>query len=151
MSETPAELAAKYEVIALCLQGGGALGAYQAGVYQDLDEAGIRPTWVGGISIGSINAALIAGNPPERRVARLREFWESVSRDTLPFEAPDLRLFTEAWFNDFSVRGLAGFAAATDVLVYGRRGFFEPRVPPPWLRASGTEGATSFYDSAPLR
>src|SRR5206468_11864603 len=90
MNETPAQLAARYEVIALCLQGGGALGAYQAGVYQALDEAGILPTWVSGISIGSINAALIAGNPPERRVARLREFWESVSRDALPFEAPDL-------------------------------------------------------------
>ena len=150
MNETPAELAAKYEVIALCLQGGGALGAYQAGVYQALDEARIRPTWVSGISIGSINAALIAGNPPERRVARLREFWESVSNDALPFEAPDLGLFTQAWFSDLSLRGLAGLAAATDVMVRGREGFFAPRVPPPWLRATGSEGATSFYDATPL-
>ena len=88
MSATPAELAAKYERIALCLQGGGALGAYQAGVYQALDEAGVRPTWVAGISIGAINAAIIAGNEPGVRVARLREFWETVSRGGLPFEAP---------------------------------------------------------------
>jgi NTE family protein len=151
MSATPAELAAKYERIALCLQGGGALGAYQAGVYQALDEAGVRPTWVAGISIGAINAAIIAGNEPGVRVARLREFWETVSRGGLPFEAPDLRLFSQAWFGDLSLRGLAGLAAATDVMVRGQPGFFEPRVPPPWLRAAGTEGATSFYDAAPLR
>jgi len=63
-----------FECVALTLQGGGALGAYQAGVYQALDEAGIRPDWVAGISIGAINAAIIAGNPPESRIARLREF-----------------------------------------------------------------------------
>jgi NTE family protein len=150
MSTTPAELAAKYETIALCLQGGGALGAYQAGVYQALDEAGIRPTWVAGISIGSINSAIIAGNPPERRVERLRRFWETVSRDALPFEAPELRLLSQAWFNDFSPRGLAGLGAAAQVMLQGSRGFFSPRIPPPWLRAAGTAGATSFYDASPL-
>ena len=65
--------------IVLVLQGGGALGAYQAGVYQALHEAGIAPEWVAGISIGAINAALIVGNPPERRIERLRQFWERVT------------------------------------------------------------------------
>src|SRR5271163_1944772 len=68
-----------FERIALILQGGGALGAYQAGVYQALAEANLHPDWVAGISIGAINAALVAGNPPETRVERLREFWEQVS------------------------------------------------------------------------
>ena len=60
-----------YETVALMLQGGGALGAYQAGVYQGLDEAGIEPNWMAGISIGALNTAIIAGNAPEKRVARL--------------------------------------------------------------------------------
>src|SRR5947199_1059210 len=60
----------------LVLQGGGALGAYQAGVYEALHEAGVEPDWVIGTSIGAINAGLIAGNEPEHRLARLREFWE---------------------------------------------------------------------------
>ena len=70
-----------FECIALLLQGGGALGAYQAGVYQALSEAQLQPDWVAGISIGAINAALIAGNPPEARVEKLRTFWELVSED----------------------------------------------------------------------
>src|ERR1700710_332665 len=65
--------------IALVLQGGGALGAYQAGIYQALDEAGLRPDTVAGVSIGGINAAIIAGNPPGRRVERLRAFWEGIT------------------------------------------------------------------------
>ena len=77
-----------FERIALILQGGGALGAYQAGVYQALAEANLHPDWVAGISIGAINSALIAGNPPERRVEKLREFWETVS--TPPFGIPDV-------------------------------------------------------------
>ena len=59
----------------LVLQGGGALGAYQAGAYAALCDAGHMPSWVAGISIGAVNSAIIAGNPPERRVERLREFW----------------------------------------------------------------------------
>src|ERR1700741_1991939 len=68
-----------FECIALLLQGGGALGAYQGGVYQALAEAELHPDWVAGISIGAINCALIAGNPPEARVEKLREFWELVT------------------------------------------------------------------------
>ena len=76
-----------FERIALILQGGGALGSYQAGVYQALAEANLHPDWVAGISIGAVNSALIAGNPPERRVDRLREFWETVS--VSPFGVPN--------------------------------------------------------------
>src|ERR1700740_2645875 len=67
------------EAIALLFQGGGALGAYQAGVYEALSEAHLEPDWVAGISIGAINAALIAGNPPGSRVEKLREFWQCVT------------------------------------------------------------------------
>src|SRR5258706_11451092 len=72
-----------FECIALLLQGGGALGAYQAGVYQALSEAHLDPDWVAGISIGGINAAIIAGNPPEARVEKLRKFWELVTASPL--------------------------------------------------------------------
>ena len=82
-----------FECIALLLQGGGALGSYQAGVYQALAEADLHPDWVAGVSIGAVNSALIAGNPPERRVEKLREFWESVSSPPLgPFGVPYNRL-----------------------------------------------------------
>src|ERR1700680_4214801 len=72
-----------FECIALLLQGGGALGAYQVGVYQALSEASLHPDWVGGISIGAINAALIAGHPPEARVEKLRKFWALVTMTPL--------------------------------------------------------------------
>src|SRR5437588_12791471 len=70
-----------FECIALLLQGGGALGAYQAAVYEALAEAGIHPDWVAGMSIGAINAAIIAGNPPNSQIDRLREFWTQVTAD----------------------------------------------------------------------
>ena len=72
---TKAEKRLPFECVALLLQGGGALGAYQGGVYEALAEANIHPDWIAGISIGAINAAIIAGNPPNSRVDRLREFW----------------------------------------------------------------------------
>jgi NTE family protein len=88
--------------IVLAFQGGGALNAYQGGVYQALQEAGIEPDWVVGISSGAINAGIIAGNPPEKRVERLREFWTSMEYkpwwEDSPFLAPWLgksRLMTE--------------------------------------------------------
>lgn len=140
-----------YEMVALCLQGGGALGAYQAGAYEALDAAGIHPDWVSGISIGAINAAIIAGNPPERRVARLREFWERISVatgapaiDTGPFAAA-------TFFGDLAARSLASFWSASLALLHGQDGFFTPRVPPAWARRPGSPGADSYYDTAPLR
>ena len=72
-----------FECIALLLQGGGALGSYQAGVYAALAEAELQPDWVAGISIGAINSAIIAGNPPEQRVAKLRAFWEGITANPL--------------------------------------------------------------------
>jgi NTE family protein len=72
-----------FECIALLLQGGGALGAYQAGVYQALAEADLHPDWVARISIGAINSAIIAGNPPEERVAKLGAFWEGITANPL--------------------------------------------------------------------
>src|SRR5581483_4230670 len=77
-----------YKVTALVLQGGGALGSYQAGVYQALAEAGLHPNWIAGISIGALNAAIIAGNAPEHRVERLTEFWETICRSALLPHAP---------------------------------------------------------------
>src|SRR5262249_37287346 len=73
----------QFEQIVLLLQGGGALGSYQAGVYQALAEADLHPNWIAGISIGAINSAIIAGNAPDKRVDRLREFWETVSTSPL--------------------------------------------------------------------
>jgi NTE family protein len=131
----------KDAMVALVFQGGGALGAYQAGVYEALAESGCVPQWIAGISIGAINAALIAGNPPERRGARLRAFWDRVSSrvtaSSLFAEGP-----MRSWFNEAS----AGIAAAT-----GIPGFFEPRFPPAPLWPQGTPEAISLYDTAPLR
>src|ERR1700733_12135370 len=76
----------QFECVALTLQGGGALGAYQAGVYQALAEADLHPDWVAGISIGSINAAIMAGSPPVARVEKLRGFWDHIT-STFGFDA----------------------------------------------------------------
>src|SRR5687768_9520842 len=130
-----------YATTALVLQGGGALGAYQAGVYEGLSEAGIAPEWVAGISIGAINAALIVGNPPERRIERLRQFWERVtSRFAWPI--PDWGDQPRRVFNRLS-------AAAS--FIGGQNGFFEPRFPPAFLPMHGAPGATSVYDTRALR
>jgi len=135
-----------FERIALILQGGGALGAYQAGVYQALAEANLHPDWVAGISIGAINSALIAGNPPKKRIQRLRTFWETVSAP--PFGMPFLAAlegrdeFTHTLINQVSSLG---------ALIGGVPGFFQPRVPPPFLYPNGAPEALSYYDVAPLR
>ena len=125
----------------LVLQGGGALGSYQGGVYEGLAELGLRPHWVAGISIGAINAALIAGNPPEKQVERLREFWRLVSNGP---QAP-------SWGVGGSTRSLLSQVNAAGVLLFGVSGFFTPRLPPPPLQPPGTPGALSFYETAPLK
>ncbi|MGO4704318.1 DUF3734 domain-containing protein [Microvirga sp. 2MCAF38] len=137
-----------FECISLLLQGGGALGAYQAGVYEALAEADLHPDWVAGISIGAINAAIIAGNPPESRVGKLRKFWESVS------DRPQLDPFTEIWhavFQGEMARAAFNQLNAATALLKGAPGFFEPRVPPPWLAAPGSPNATSYYDTSILK
>lgn len=110
----PAGTRTPFERIALLLQGGGALGAYQAGVYQALDEAGLYPNWVAGISIGAMNSAIIAGNPPERRVARLREFWELVSAS--PLGLPNFTVLDPK--NQFG-RQFINQAQAMNILLFG--------------------------------
>lgn len=139
-----------YETIALVLQGGGALGSYQAGVYQGLHEAGVRPNWFAGISIGSVNAAIMAGNPPELRVPRLVEFWETICRSALlPGSAIEERFVALA--GDGPGRAAISAFAAGRALLGGQDGFFTPRLPPPFLWPFGGIAATSFYDTAPLR
>jgi NTE family protein len=134
-----------FERIVLVLQGGGALGAYQAGVYQALAEAQLHPDWVAGISIGAINAALIAGNAPEKRVEKLREFWETVSRS--PFGVPDF-----AWHKISDSRHrVVNQMRSLGILVGGAPGFFTLRLPPPNLLPSGDLRALSFYDVTPLK
>jgi NTE family protein len=135
-----------FERIALLLQGGGALGAYQAGVYQALDEAGLYPSWVAGISIGAMNSALIAGNPPERRVARLREFWETVSAS--PLGLPNFTALDPK--NQFG-RQFINQAQAMKTLMFGAPHFFSPRVPPPSLWPPSDPLKASYYDNAPAR
>jgi len=132
---------AKQHDVILLLQGGGALGSYQAGVYDALAEAGIAPNAVGGISIGAINSALIAGNAPGERVARLREFWELVSSGMpAPGWTPDS--LTHRWLNRL---------ASLQALFFGVPGFFTPRMPPAPLQPRGTIGAISYYDTSLLK
>jgi NTE family protein len=135
-----------FESVALLLQGGGALGAYQGGVYEALTERGIVPTWLSGISIGAINSAIIAGNPPQERVARLRSFWELASAGHVgwPTWLPG---FADAGF----IRGFANQLAANAVMVGGVPGFFTPRFPPPPFQPKGTPGAISWYDTSVLK
>jgi len=147
-SNPPTSCRPPFDCIALLLQGGGALGAYQGGVYQALAERDLHPDWVAGISIGAINAALIAGNAPADRVHKLRAFWETVSAPDLPFSPVDFAL---EWSLANPFAGWAAPLSATRAIVAGAPGFFAPRVPPPFLQPPGGPGATSFYDTEPLR
>jgi len=130
-----------YETVALVLQGGGALGSYQAGVYQGLHEAGIRPNWISGISIGSINAAIIAGNAPGQRIERLREFWETVAHP----DVFDLRQVPDA------LRPWATRLTTLDTFLRGTAGFFRPRPLNPFaLGLPVPPDEASFYSTAEL-
>ena len=126
--------------VTLLLQGGGALGSFQAGVYQELDRFGIGIDWVAGISIGAVNAAIIAGNAPGDRIAKLRSFWEKVSSG-LPDFLPSA---------DHDLRELAHLGAAGAVSLFGVPGFFHPHFIPPLLARHGSASATSLYDTSPL-
>jgi NTE family protein len=145
--ETPKPHATRFESIALLLQGGGALGAYQAGVYETLHAAGIEPTWIAGISIGAINSAIIAGNRPEDRVARLRDFWELAS-DSGNGGWSD---WWSSLFDGDGARRWLNQLAAGQIMATGVAGFFTPRYPPPFLLPAGSPGATSWYDTSALR
>lgn len=141
-SDANTDPAAAYGRRVLVLQGGGALGAYQAGAYEAIHGGGIGIDWIAGISIGAINAALIAGNEPEDRVTRLREFWDTITHDfNLLLPAGDHH-HVRLWRNRSSALGS---------LVWGVYGFFRPRFPPPFMQPRGSREATSFYDTGALR
>ena len=136
----PSAALAPGRLTALVLQGGGALGAYQGGAYEALAAAGHEPDWLAGISIGAINSALIAGNPPQRRVERLREFWHRVTAHvpSTAWAGTDGPL--RAWANDWA----AAWGAA-----FGLPAFFQPR--PGAALWSGEVDGPSLYDTGPLR
>jgi NTE family protein len=132
---------ASYDRIALMLQGGGALGAYQVGVYKALAEANCMPDWVCGVSIGAINGAIIAGNKPEQRVAKLEEFWSLVTRRA-NWPQPPSGDVARAWVS----------AASTWMTItMGQPGFFKPRINFPWNSNTDAGHATSLYDTSQLR
>ena len=143
-----AERRLPFECVTLLLQGGGALGAYQGGVYEALAEANIHPDWVAGISIGAINAAIIAGNPPNSRVDRLREFWTHVT-SSAPWDWLNNPFGDLARGDD--TRNLLNQMSANFAVASGATGFFSVRAVMPWLRPGGTPGATSFYDTSDLK
>lgn len=125
----------------LVLQGGGALGSYQAGAYKALCEHDFEPEWIAGISIGAINAAIIAGNPRELRVPRLREFWNMVSAP-VPWTPKLTDVHGRSFFNE---------ASAATVAALGVPGFFMPRIPPAQFLPSARVDQLSHYDTKPLR
>ncbi len=126
--------------ISLVLQGGGALGAYQAGVYQALHEAGLEPDWVAGVSIGAINSAIIAGNPREKRLERLEQFWTTITaHDPLT-----------VWPEGDAPRKARNALSAMSAMLFGQPGFFRPNLVNAWSAQRGAKTATSFYDSSPL-
>jgi NTE family protein len=130
---------AQYGQFVLVLQGGGALGAYQAGVYQALHEAGIEPDWIIGTSIGAINASLIAGNKPQNRLKRLAQFWERIEHSPFLRAAGSMPIM--------------GQAASTFLsTMFGVGGFFEPNARAHWGNhvKLGAEEA-GYYSTAPLK
>lgn len=139
-----------FERVALVMQGGGALGAYQAGVFQAIHEADIQVDWLCGTSIGAINGALIAGNPPQRRVERLREFWETITR-------PPIRLPNMPWLADLpralddQSRAWLNKMSAFGTMLNGVPDFFVPRALPPLSSPAESPDQASYYDTAPLK
>jgi len=134
--QVPARPASYDKKVALVLQGGGALGSYQAGVYEALSTSEYLPDWVAGISIGAINAAIIAGNAPENRVERLKAFWEGIT-------AP-----SSLWPILSSAIGDDRRASSLNALMFGQPGFFSPHPPMHWMLGTAP---TSYYDTAALK
>lgn len=127
----------------LVLQGGGALGSYQAGAYQALCHHDFEPEWVAGISIGAINAAIIAGNPRDKRIEKLKEFWEMVSSGSPMPWAP--------FVQGDQARSLFNETSAALIATFGVPGFFTPRFPPAPVWPAGSPQSQSYYDTTPLR
>ena len=139
-----------FDAVVLVLQGGGALGAYQAGVFQALHEAGIQLRWLCATSIGAINGALIVGNPPEQQVGRLREFWEAITKPPIKF--PMLPWLSDLpWAGDERMRAWTNKMSAFAAMVHGAPGFFTPRAAPPLNSAAERPDLVSYYDTSPLQ
>ena len=141
----------RYDEIALVLQGGGALGSYQAGVVEGLAEMKVEPHWIAGVSIGALNTAIIAGNAPENRVEALRGFWDAICHPL------DWVGHVSAWalpglgMHDLS-RKWASMWAAGRALAEGQPGFFAPRFPLPIAGLAKLDPSrVSYYDTAALR
>jgi len=135
--KAPARAASYGKKVALVLQGGGALGSYQGGVYEALSTSQYLPDWVAGISIGAINAAIIAGNAPAKRVERLRAFWDEIT-------AP-----SSVWpVLSGAIAGENRRTSSLNALIFGLPGFFAPRPPMHWLLGVTP---TSYYDTSALK
>lgn len=132
----------KFDHIAFLFHGGGALGAYQVGVFKGLSEAGYAPDWVIGTSIGSINSAIIAGNAPEKRVKKLYSFWETIATKMPAVPNVLNNIFWERWQH---------FLSAQYTAFFGQPGFFLPRPISPWLGMQSTIDQLSYYDTSELR
>jgi NTE family protein len=143
MKQTPLRPESYTKKVALVLQGGGALGSYQAGVYEALASSNYKPDWVAGISIGAINAALIAGNSPETRVEKLREFWRAITTPAR-WVVPISQLFNVA----DPAFDLAKQISAMNALLLGQTNFFAPRKPADWWFG---RTPTSYYDTNSLK
>jgi NTE family protein len=137
-----------FECVALLLQGGGALGSYQGGVYEALAEADLHPDWIAGVSIGAVNAALIAGNPVEKRVESLRKFWQEITT-IFPWDQSGDN--GSPLFQTGTVRHIANKMSAASAMLNGVANFYAPRIPTPWLHKSGSLNATSYYDTSKLK
>lgn len=132
-----------HEYVACCFQGGGALGAYQVGVLHALDEAGYKPNWFIGTSIGAINAAIAAGNPEKERVEKLHQFWKEISTPDYMQEMP----LPES----LEHRKMQHFLSSQSTMFFGQPNFFEPRFPPVALGLYNTPDTLSFYDTSMLK
>ena len=135
----PAKTAGEPPTVALVLQGGGALGAYHIGAFEALQAAGFGPDWVAGISIGALNAAIIAGNEPADRLEKLLGFWHEISWPELPLRNPFLPM--RILHNQFS---------SAESMAFGQPNFFSPRPISPYIRNGGTPDVLSFYDTGAL-
>src|SRR5918993_3657279 len=129
--------------VAMVLSGGVALGAYQAGAYAALHQEGLRPDWLAGSSIGAVNAAIIAGNPPERRIERLREFWDGAAIEPV---APGSPLWADPP-SEGPWRHAYNWMSTLQSRIIGRPGLFRPRL----LPGGAGEAYPSLYDLAPMR
>jgi NTE family protein len=139
MTTTKAKSSDLKQKICYIFQGGGALGSYQMGAYEALKDSGYSPDMIVGISIGSINASIIAGNKPENRKDKLRAFWDKVTTETsFPF-------------NYFGMPKIPNWIGAQSALVNGQPGFFKPKLTPPTNFLKHTPDELGYYDTSPLR